>query len=64
MGRRNGIETLLKYVEEVQFEEVRRDYESAINTRELPEFLPVRIKNLCEYLRSVLDYIAQEMWDL
>ena len=63
MGRRNRIEIVLKYVEEVQFEGVRQDYENAIQARSVPEFLPVRIKNLCENLRSVLDYLAQEMWD-
>lgn len=64
MGRRTRIETLLKYAEEVQFEEVRQDYERAVQTRLVPEFLPVRIKNLCENLRSVLDYLVQEMWDI
>src|SRR4051794_24283526 len=64
MGRRKRIETLLRYAEEVQFEEVRQDYETAVQTRSVPEFLPVRIKNLCENLRSALDYIAQDLWDL
>jgi len=64
MGRRKRIETLLKYAEEVQFKEVRQDYENAVQTRSIPEFLPVRIKNLCENLRSALDYIAQGLWDL
>lgn len=64
MDRRKRIEILLRYADEVQFEEVRQDYETAVQTRLVPEFLPVRIKNLCENLRSALDYIAQDLWGL
>jgi len=61
--RRSRIELLLKYAEDVQHMEIFRDYELAVESRTVPEFLPVRIKNLCENLRSVLDYLAQEIWE-
>jgi hypothetical protein len=64
MSRREATELLLKYVERVQFGQVRRGYNCAIQTRSVPEFFPIRIKNLCENLRSVLDYLALDIWDL
>lgn len=63
MTRRQRIELLLKFVETVQHPAVKQEYESAVATRSVPPFLPIQIKNLCENLRSALDYLAHEIWD-
>lgn len=63
MTRRRRIDLLLDYVETVQHPLVRQEYARGVAARSLPRFLPIQVKNLCENLRSALDYLAHEIWD-
>jgi len=60
MSRRRSIQTLLSEAEQ-QFEEIQERYLRAAELRELDLIVGVRIKNYCENLRSVLDYLAHEI---
>jgi len=61
LTRHEHIETILKYAEEVQRPLIRQQYEEAVRSRVVPEYMPVVIKNFCENLRSVLDYLSAEI---
>lgn len=61
LTRHKHIETVLKYAEEVQRPLIRQQYEEAVRSRVVPEYMPVVIKNFCENLRSVLDYLSAEI---
>lgn len=60
MSRRSSIKTLLAESEQ-QFEEIQQRYVSSVQSRQLDPVIGVRIKNYCENLRSVLDYLAHEI---
>jgi hypothetical protein len=57
MTRQNDIEALLVKAEQ-QFAHIVNDYNAALHAKEVAASLRVEIKNFCENLRSVLDYLA------
>lgn len=60
-SRRSQIDILLRYAEEIQWPLICAQYEEAVQLRSIPEYMPVVIKNFCENLRSVLDYVSKEI---
>jgi len=60
MSRRSSIQTLLSE-SELQFEDIQERYVRSAERLELDPVVGVRIKNYCENLRSVLDYLANEI---
>lgn len=61
MSRRQGdIQALLTQAQE-QLREVEVKYQSSLRAKSIGSDLKVRIKNLCENLRSVLDYLAHDI---
>lgn len=61
MGRRQAdIQALLKHARE-QFREVEAKYQASLTAKSVSFDLKVKIKNLCENLRSVLDYLAHDI---
>lgn len=60
MSRRSNIRTLLGESER-QFEEIQEYYVRSVQRNQLEPLVGVRIKNYCENLRSVLDYLAHEI---
>jgi hypothetical protein len=57
MNRQNDIGALLAKAEQ-QFGQIMKDYEAALHLQAIGAPLRVEIKNYCENLRSVLDYLA------
>ena len=60
MKRAKNIEALLKIAAQ-QLEEVIREYKNSLDKKRVEPELKVEIKNLFENLRSVLDYLANEI---
>lgn len=60
MSRRSSIQTLLSESEQ-QFQEIKQLYLRSVELRRIDPVVGVRIKNYCENLRSVLDYLANEI---
>lgn len=60
MTRQNDIIALLNKAE-VQLQSIMKEYESSLHEQVIAAPLQVDIKNFCENLRSVLDYIAHEI---
>jgi len=61
MTRKNDIDALLGH-SKVELEEIRKKYETSLRENVSP-VLRVDIKNFCENLRSVLEYLAQDVRD-
>lgn len=60
MKRKNGVQALIKRSEEV-FKSLTSDYEKSLHNKSVSSELKIDIKNLCENLRSVLDYLAHDI---
>lgn len=61
MGRRQeDVQALLTQARE-QLREVEVKYQSSLTAKSVSPALKVKIKNLCENLRSVLDYLAHDI---
>lgn len=58
--RQTDIEALLTQAQE-QLREVEDKYRSSLTAKSVSPDLKVKIKNLCENLRSVLDYLAHDI---
>ena len=57
MNREKEVQALLERSKE-QLVEIRSEYEKSLHEKNITDLLKVNIKNLCENLRSVLDYLA------
>ena len=62
MNRQSDITALLGRAEQ-QLEAIAKEYDSSLHAQEIAAPLRVDIKNLCENLRSVLDYLAHDIRD-
>ena len=62
MSREDSIQLLCGEAE-TQWAEIEREYDAAMLGKTIPENLKVRIKNLFENLRSILDYLAHDIAD-
>jgi len=60
MKRTENIEALLKKVAQ-QLEEITKEYKNSLHKKKIKPELKVDIKNFFENLRSVLDYLANEV---
>lgn len=61
MGKRkNSIETLLKRCD-ADLAKIEQEYKDSLHQQQVRSDLQVDIKNFCENLRSVLDYIAHDI---
>lgn len=60
MSRRASIQTLLSESER-QLDDIKRRYLHSAEHQRLDPVVGVRIKNYCENLRAVLDYLAKEV---
>ena len=58
--RQADIQALLTQARE-QLREVEGKYQSSLTAKSVSPDLKVKIKNLCENLRSVLDYLAHDI---
>lgn len=59
-SRRSDIEALLTRSERV-LEQIEAEYQRSLDQNEISAELRIDIKNLCENLRSVLDYLAHDI---
>lgn len=62
MSREKSIQALLSRAEDV-VPQIEKHYKKSLELKEVSEELKIDIKNLCENLRSVLDYLAHEIID-
>jgi len=60
MKRASSIEALLNKAR-TTFNDLKRAYEASLQEKTIRDDLKVDIKNICENLRSCLDYLAHEM---
>lgn len=60
MPRKKHMETLLAVAGE-QLQEIKSEYKTSLHEHTVSATLSVKIKNYCENLRSVLDYLAHEI---
>lgn len=60
MTRRQSIEALLEEADN-QLSEIRQLYLASAQARQVDPVVAIRVKNFLENLRSVLDYLAQEI---
>lgn len=58
--RKNNIDALLKKAND-QMKAIRAEYDRSLQAKEIEPALKIDIKNLCENLRSALDYIAHDI---
>jgi hypothetical protein len=61
-NRKNSIDALLARSEE-DLQRIETAYNASLRSKSIPNGLKIDIKNLCENLRSVLDYLAHEIRD-
>lgn len=61
-SRLEDIQSLLRS-SEGKIQDIQKQYEASLHAQEIPAVLQVEIKNLCENLRSVLDYLASDIHD-
>lgn len=62
MNRQSDINALLDRAEH-QLQSIAKEYDSSLHAQAIAAPLRVDIKNLCENLRSVLDYLAHDIRD-
>lgn len=62
MSRQSHIHALLERAD-LQLDAIEKEYESSLHAKKITESLSVDIKNFCENLRSVLDYLAHDIRD-
>jgi hypothetical protein len=62
MSRQSDIAALLSRAEQ-QLQAIAKEYNSSLHAQEIAAPLRVDIKNFCENLRSVLDYLAHDIQD-
>ena len=62
LTRKDSIEALLSKSKQ-QFEDIIREYQLSLNKQNISDILKVDIKNYCENIRSILDYLAHEIHD-
>jgi len=60
--RKDSIEALLTKSKQ-QLEDIIREYQLSLNKQNISDILKVDIKNYCENIRSILDYLAHEIHD-
>ncbi|MFC2033222.1 hypothetical protein ACFLUB_01695 [Chloroflexota bacterium] len=60
MSRKDSIKALLSKVE-AQITEIEAEYNKSLHARAISATLRIEIKNACENMRSVLDYLAHEI---
>jgi hypothetical protein len=60
MARKDSIQAMLTKVK-TQIQQIQVGYDKSLHTQSVDAQLRVDIKNACENLRSVLDYIAQDI---
>lgn len=63
LSRKSQIGALLSRAKK-QLEEITKEYNTSLTEQKISDLLKVDIKNYCENLRSVLDYLAHEIHDL
>ena len=70
VGVRGSVENMTKRAENIRallsrsaddLHQVRKDYDASLQAQAISSELKIDIKNLCENLRSVLDYLAHDM---
>jgi len=59
-SREGQINALIKRAKE-QYSAIKSEYESSLAQQSVSEDLSIAIKNLCENLRSALDYLAHDI---
>lgn len=62
MKRKHSIESLLTKAKKLLIS-IEAEYKNSLNAKEIGQELKVDIKNFCENLRSVLDYLAREIFE-
>lgn len=60
MARQDDISALLAKAEQ-QLKEIQNEYNASLHEQTIPGHLKVTIKNYCENLRSVLEYLAHDI---
>ena len=60
MSRKDSIKALLSKVE-AQIMGIEAEYNKGLHAKEISTTLRIDIKNACENMRSVLDYLAHEI---
>lgn len=58
--RKSNIDALLSKAQD-QLKAIRTEYDQSLNAQQIAPALKIDIKNLCENLRSALDYIAHDI---
>ncbi len=62
MMRDSDVKSLLIEVESV-LEGIKKSYDQAIQDKDVPDSLRIKIKNVMENLRSALDYMAKDIYE-
>lgn len=62
MNHGKSIEALLNKSKR-DFESLKKDYQTSLDQKEISDELKIEIKNIFENLRSVLDYMAHDVFD-
>ena len=60
VSRQADIEALLDHAK-ADFEKIQTEYQGSLHNKSIDPSLKIDIKNLCENLRSILDYLAHEI---
>ena len=60
--RNRNIQALLKKATE-QLDKIRIEYDKSLHSKSISAELQIDVKNLCENMRSVLDYLAHDIYE-
>lgn len=62
-NRKADITALFEHAQK-QFAEIKTEYEGSLRAKSISAGLKIGIKNFCENLRSAMDYLAHEIYDV
>ena len=63
MSKKSDINALLDSIQE-EFLEIKTAYDKALQSKELPSGLKIKIKNFLENAKSLLDYLAHDICEV